>query len=52
MGIRPVGRPRLRWQKDVMEDLKELKVKNWKEIAKDRRTWRDLVEKVKTHKGL
>jgi hypothetical protein len=24
--------------------------KNWKEIAKDRRTWGDLAEKVKTHK--
>ena len=30
MGIRPVGRPRL-WQEDVTEDLKKLKVKNWKE---------------------
>jgi hypothetical protein len=29
-----------------------LKVKNWKEKAKDRRTWRDLAEKAKTHKGL
>ena len=27
MGIRPVGRPRQRWQEDVMEELKELKVK-------------------------
>jgi len=52
MGIRPVGRPRQRWQEDVMEDLKRLKVKNWKEIAKDRRTGRDLAEKAKTHKGL
>ena len=24
-----------------MEDLKKLEVKNWKEIAKGRRTWRD-----------
>jgi hypothetical protein len=47
MGTRPVGRPRQRWQEDVMEDLK-----NWKETAKDRRTWRDLAEKAKTHKGL
>jgi len=52
MGTRQVGRPRQRWQKDVMEDLKKLKVKNWKETAKDRRTWRDLAEKAKTHKGL
>ena len=52
MGIRSVGRPRQRWQEDVMEDLKKLKVKNWKEIANDRRTWTDLAQKVKTHKGL
>ena len=52
MGNRPVGRPRQRWQKDVMEDFKKLKITNWKETAKDRRTWRDLDEKAKTHKGL
>jgi len=52
MGIRPVGRSRQRWQADVMEDLKKLKVNNWKETAKDRRTWRDLAEKTKAHKGL
>jgi hypothetical protein len=27
MGTRPVGRPRQRWQDDVMEDLKKLKIK-------------------------
>ena len=32
--------------------LKKLKIKNWKEAAKDRRTWRDLAEKAKAHKGL
>jgi hypothetical protein len=37
---------------DVMKDLKKLEAKNWKEAAKDRRTWRDLAEKAKTHKGL
>jgi hypothetical protein len=34
-----------------MEDLKKLKVKNCKEVVKDRRTWRDLAEKAKPHKG-
>jgi hypothetical protein len=52
MGTRPVGRPRQRWQEGVMEDFKKLKIKNWKERAKDRRTWRDLAEKAKPHKGL
>jgi hypothetical protein len=43
VGTRPVGRPRQRWQEDVMEDLKKLKVKNWKEAAKGRRTWREFM---------
>jgi hypothetical protein len=52
MGTRPVRRPRQRWQEDVMEDVKKLKVKNWKETAKDRRICSDLAAKAKTHKGL
>ena len=52
MGKRPVGKTRQRWKQVVTEDLKKLKVKGWKEAAKDRRTWRDLAEKAKTHKGL
>jgi hypothetical protein len=31
MGTRPVGITRQRWQEDVMEDFKNLNVKNWKE---------------------
>jgi hypothetical protein len=31
---------------------KKLKVKNRKKAAKDKRSWRDLGEKAKTHKGL
>jgi hypothetical protein len=52
MGTRPVGKPRQRWQEDAMEDLKNLKVKNWKEAAKDRRTWKDFTGKAKTQKGV
>ena len=47
MGIRPVGRPRQRWQENVIEDLKMLIVRNWKETAKDR-TGRDLAKKANT----
>jgi hypothetical protein len=35
-----------------MKYLNKMKVKNWKEAAKDRRTWRYLAERAKTHKGL
>jgi hypothetical protein len=52
MGTRLVGRPRQRWQEDVMEDLKKMKVKNWKEKSKDRGIWSDLAGKAKTQKGL
>ena len=51
MVTRPVGGPRQRWQEDVMEDLKKLK-KKLEGNTKDRRTWRDLTEKAKIHKGL
>jgi hypothetical protein len=52
MGSRPLRRPRLRWLDDVCDDLKLLKVRNWKELAMDRKTWNDLSEKTKTQKGL
>jgi hypothetical protein len=32
--------------------FKKLKVNNGKETAKDRRNWRDMAEKAKTHNGL
>jgi hypothetical protein len=32
--------------------FKRAEVKNWKETAKDRGIWTELVEKAKTHKGL
>jgi hypothetical protein len=35
-----------------MEGVKKLKIENWKEAAKDRRTWTDLPERAKTHKEL
>jgi hypothetical protein len=52
MGNRPLGRPRLRWLDDVCDDLKVLKVRNWKELAMDKKAWNDLSKKDKTHKGL
>jgi hypothetical protein len=36
MGTRSIARPRQRWPECVMKDLKKLRVKNWKERAKDR----------------
>jgi hypothetical protein len=52
MGSRSLERLRLRWLDNVCDDLKVLKVRNWKELAMDRKAWSDLSEKAKTHKGL
>ncbi|GFW62687.1 hypothetical protein TNCV_2624501 [Trichonephila clavipes] len=40
MGNRPRGRPPLRWIDCFEKDVKILKVKNWKTVAKSRDTWR------------
>jgi hypothetical protein len=37
IGRRSLGRPRLRWLDDVCDDLKVLEVRNWKELAMDRK---------------
>jgi len=49
---RPVGRPRLRWSDQIEEDLKKMKVRNWREKCKDRRLWNEIVKQAKTHQGL
>jgi hypothetical protein len=50
MGRRPLGRPKRRWSDDVCDDLKVLKVRNWKELAMDRKAWSDMSEKAKPTK--
>jgi hypothetical protein len=32
--------------------MEVLKVKNWKELTRNRKEWNELVEKAKTHPGL
>jgi hypothetical protein len=49
---RPVGRPRLRWPDQVEEDLKKMKVRNWREKCNDTRLWNEIVKQAKTHQGL
>ena len=38
------SRPRLRWLEQVEEDLKKMKVRNWREKCKDRGLWNEIVK--------
>ena len=45
---RQVGRPKSRWEDDVRNDLKKMKLMKWAEQVQDRLKWKDTVEKAKT----
>ena len=44
---RPVGRPKSRWEDDVRNDLKKMKLIKWAGPVQDRLEWKD-VERAKT----
>ena len=37
---------------DVEQDIKNMKLKNWKKLAHERETWRKIVNEAKAHQGL
>jgi hypothetical protein len=45
---RPVGKPKVRWEDDVRNDFKKMKLIKWTEQVQDRLKWKDIVEKAKT----
>ena len=51
-GKRKVGRPKLCWMDDEMDDIRTLGVRNWWMIAKDRDLWRKIMKDAKAHSGL
>ena len=46
--MRPRGRPKHRWEDNIIQDLGQTKIKNWITCVQDRAKWKDVVEKVKT----
>jgi len=46
---RPAGRPRLRWMDQVEEDLKRMKIVDWRAKVEDIQEWNGIVEQTKTH---
>ena len=41
-------RPKFRWEDDVRNDLRKMKIIKWAEQVQDRLKWEDIVEKAKT----
>jgi hypothetical protein len=41
-----------RWRDEVLNGLRKLKAKNWTYLVRDRNTWYELAQKIKTHRGL
>jgi hypothetical protein len=37
---RPLGRPKNRWEDDIINDMKKLKIKNWASCIRDRNKWK------------
>jgi hypothetical protein len=50
--IRKIGRPKLRWEDDVIQDIRTLGVKNWRNIAMEKESWQKLLRKARAHVGL
>jgi hypothetical protein len=48
MSKRPIGRLKLRWEVDVLEDIRSLNVRNWKNVARNRDRWKKVVEQART----
>jgi hypothetical protein len=51
-GVRRAGRPKLRWEDGVVQDMRIFEVKNWKQLALNRNEWAKLLKKARAHQGL
>jgi len=48
MSKRPIGRPKTRWEDDVLEDIKSINICNWKKVAQNGDSWKKVVEQART----
>ena len=44
----PIGRPKTRWEDDVLEDIKSINICSWKKVAQNRDSWKKVVEQART----
>jgi hypothetical protein len=50
MSKRPIGRPKTRWKGDVLEDIRNMNVRNWKK-AQNRDSWKKTVKQAEPYIG-
>jgi hypothetical protein len=51
MGMK-IGRRKLRCEDDVIQDVKTLGVKKWRNVAVGKESWQKLLRKARAHVGL
>ena len=47
MSKRQIGRPKTRWEDDVLEGIKSTNLRNWKKVAQNRDIWKKVVEQAR-----
>jgi hypothetical protein len=47
MSKRSTGRPKPRWEDDVLEDTKSMKVCDWRNVAQNRNRWKTVAEEAR-----
>jgi hypothetical protein len=48
--VRRIGRPRMRWEVEVRENLGKIKILNWGKISMEREVWKRTVEQARTQR--
>jgi hypothetical protein len=46
MSKHPTGRPKMRRKDDVLEDIRIMNARNWKNVAQNRGSWKEVVERA------
>ena len=44
---RPTGRPKLRWEVEVLEDIKSMNVCNWNNVTQNRDRWKRVAKQTR-----
>ena len=47
MSKRPILRPKTRWENEVLENIKSINISNWKKVAQNRDSWKNVFEQAR-----